>query len=107
MANGDCSAIDENLLHQQAQDLLTLTHIECLRAGAQLSSKSRQRLCYLQIPCFVYCGHFQRMQFGFDSLHLPAQLGHTMTQLRQRYQTFLIGIDQTLDTFLQSGLFTP
>jgi hypothetical protein len=40
-------------------------------------------------------------------LQLPAQLGHAMTQLRQRYQTFLIGIDQTLDTFLQSGLFTP
>jgi hypothetical protein len=47
------------------------------------------------------------MQFGFDSLYLSAQLGHAMAQLRQCYQTFLIGIDQPLDTFLQPRLFTP
>jgi len=44
MANGNRIATDENLFHQQAQDLLTLSYIECLCSEAQFAAKCRQRL---------------------------------------------------------------
>jgi hypothetical protein len=47
------------------------------------------------------------VELRFHSLHLPAQLRHALAQLRQAYETFLIGVDQTLDAFSQPRLFAP
>jgi hypothetical protein len=44
VANGDDIAADENLLHQQSDDLLTLAYFEGLGARAQFASKRRQGL---------------------------------------------------------------
>ena len=71
VANGDGIVTDQNLLDQQAQDLLTLSDIECLGPRTQLAAKRRQRLGELQISCIVDDRHFQRLQFGFDSMDLP------------------------------------
>jgi RNA-directed DNA polymerase len=58
VANGDGIVTDQNLLDQQAQDLLALPYIECLGSRAQLAAKRRQRLGQLQISRIVDSGYF-------------------------------------------------
>jgi hypothetical protein len=47
------------------------------------------------------------MQFGFDSMDLSVQLGHALTQLRQRDQSFLISADYPFHVLVQPCLFAP
>jgi len=107
MANRDRFATDENLFHEETQDLLALSHIECFSSRAPPTSEGRQGLSHLQIPGFVHCGHRQRVEFRFDRWYLPTQVWHALAQLRQHHQAFLRGVDQALHTLLQSCLFAP
>jgi hypothetical protein len=59
MAQRDRISVDENLLHQESEDLLALSHIQRIGAQSQLPAKSRQVFGKLQVVGLVHRGHLQ------------------------------------------------
>src|SRR6267378_4343675 len=57
MAQRDRISVDENLLHQESEDLLALSHIQRIGAQSQLPAKSRQVFGKLQVVGLVHRGH--------------------------------------------------
>jgi hypothetical protein len=59
MAQRDCISVDENLLHQESEDLLALSHIHRIGTQAQLPAKSGQVFGKLQVVGLVHRGQLQ------------------------------------------------
>jgi hypothetical protein len=61
MTNRDRVRAHENFLHQQSQDLLTLSHLQGFGADPQLASKRRQVFRQTQVLGVLDGGHLQRL----------------------------------------------
>jgi hypothetical protein len=54
----DRVSVDENLLYQESEDLLALSHIQRIGAQAELRAKSGQVFGQLQVVGLVDRGHW-------------------------------------------------
>lgn len=68
MSQRDRVSVDENLLYQESKDLLALSHIQRIRAPAQLTARSGQVFGQLQVVGLVDRGHLQGLWFRLDGL---------------------------------------
>jgi hypothetical protein len=76
MSQRDRVSVDENLLYQESKDLLALSHIQRIRAPAQLTARSGQVFGQLQVVGLVDRGHLQGLWFRLDGLCLFPQIRH-------------------------------
>jgi hypothetical protein len=98
----DCLPANEDLFHQQPQDLLPLGHVQCLAPRLQSCTEIGERLDQSQIFGLIAGGRFQRLQFSLNGLIVLAEFWHPATELLETRQTFLVGNQQAVHSLRQS-----
>jgi hypothetical protein len=91
----------QDLFHQQSQDFLALAHLQRVCPCPQPGTEIGERFDQAQALGMVGGGRFQCVQFGLHRLLLLAEFRHPAAKLLQAYQTFLIGVQQTIHALLQ------
>ena len=103
MTNGDGILADQNVLNQQAHDFLAFNDTKRFRRAAQASKECGESLCQAQ-ECGAIIGLIgDRLQLGTEYLLAMAHCGHALTQLLERQESFLIGGEESFDTFAHLG----
>ena len=74
MAERDRVATDEDLFHDEPEDLLPFAHVQGLGARPQLGAKPGERLRELDVARFVHGRQIQRFEIRRDSPRLLVQL---------------------------------
>ena len=105
MADRESLFAHQDLFYQQAQDFPALAHLQRIGSPSQLGTETRERFRQPQAMRLVGVGGFQRLAFGLHRLLLLAQFRHAHAQLLQTHQTFLVGVQQAVDTLFQPSVF--
>jgi hypothetical protein len=95
VADGDVVVAEENLLHDESDDLLALLDRELLGVGRQPGSECVERFGELEIGLGVVQLVVERVQLGAESCLAPAELGHPGAKLLERDQLLLVAVDQS------------
>jgi hypothetical protein len=96
---------DHHVPDQQPQDLLTVKDVERLGLGPQTCQEFRERVSESQVSRLVGKSAAHRLNFCVQVLFAAAHLRHSMAQLVQAQQVFLIGGEQTLHLLLDPSQF--
>ena len=103
MTNGDGILADQNVFNQESHDFLALNDTKRFCRDAQASEEYCESLCQAQ-ECGAIIGLVgDRLQISTDCLLAMTQCRHTFTQLLKRQESFLIGGEESFDTFANMG----
>ena len=103
MTNSDGIFADQNLFNQESHDFLTFHHTKGFRSTAQASKECCEGFCQAQ-ECSAIVGLVgDRLQLSTECLLALTQHRHALTQLIDRQEFFLIGVEQSFDTFAHMG----
>ena len=103
MTDGDGILADQDVFNQESHDFLAFNDTKRFRRAAQASKECCESLCQAQ-ECGAIVGLVgDRLQLSTECLLAMTQCRHTFTQLLKRQEFFLIGGEQSFDTFANMG----
>jgi len=91
-----------NLFHHRPQHLLFFDGIHFLRRLVQAAKKGLQRVAQLDPTPVLYRSQIQVLLLGLQCPDFLFDLGRSLSQLGQRHQPFLIGIQQFIHLLAQA-----
>ena len=103
MADGYTVLVDQNLLDQQAEDLLALGDVESFGRLAQTLQEAGQGFGQPQHRGLLGRPIPQGLQFALQALLALTQAGHAAAQVVERQQVLLVGGQQTLHALADTG----
>jgi hypothetical protein len=107
VADGDVVVAEENLAHDEPEDLLAPLDRERLGVGRQPGAERVEGLGELEVGLGVVQLGVERVQFGAQRRFALAQLGHAGAELLERDQLFLVAVDQPPQRALRAREVTP
>ena len=103
MTDGDVVVAQEDLAHDEADDLLTLLDGELLGVGCKSGAERVERLGELEVGLGVVELGVERVQLGAQRRFALAQLGAARAELVEGDQLFLVAVDQSSQRGLRAG----
>jgi hypothetical protein len=105
VTNGDGIFADQNVFNQESHDSLAFDDTKRFSSAAQASKECGEGFCQAQ-KCSAIVGPVgDRLQLSTECLLALTQHRHALTQLLDRQESFLIGVEQSFDTFANMGQF--
>ena len=106
MTNGDGIFADQNVFNQESHDSLAFDDTKGFSSAAQASKECCEGFCQAQ-ECSPIVGLVgDRLQLSTECLLALTQHRHALTQLLDRQESFLIGIEKSFDTFANMCQFS-
>ena len=105
MAQCDRVGVDEHLLHEEPEDLLSFAHVEGLGARSELGAEPTERRGELDVARVVHGGQLQRVEFRRDGPGVALERRHPLAELGQGDQPFLVSAEEPLAVHVQPRLF--
>ena len=99
MANGDGILPYQNVFDHESYDSLALADTERLRGTAQAREECCDGFCQAQEYFLIIGLVSDRLQLGVKRLLALTQCRHALTQLLDRQQSFLVGVEESVDAF--------
>jgi hypothetical protein len=96
----DAILADVDLLHDEAEDLLTLLDRQRLRPLVERREERLEGLGQSQVGLFVMDLRDERLEVGSGCVRLLPQLGDPVAQFLERDQLLLVGLDESAARFL-------
>jgi len=96
----------QNLLDDKTHDALALDDIKRVRGAAQSGEERGESLCQAQERSAIVSLVGDCLQLGAQPFFAPAQRGHSLAQLLERYELFLIGVEESFDTLAHASQFS-
>ena len=103
----DCVSSDENLLDYQAEQLLSLYHIQRARGLTQTTEKLLQTMRQKQNRLLIHYGRRHGAELRLQLLFSLLRLRHALAQLIKSYQAFLISVQELVDPAPGPAQTTP
>jgi hypothetical protein len=94
---------DQNVFNQEPHDFLTFHDAKRVCSAAQTGKKCREGFCQAQECGMIVSLVSDRLQLGTEYLLTLTQHKHALTQLFDRQESFLVRVEQSLDTFADMG----
>ena len=105
MANGDGVLPYQNVFDHEPYDSLTLADTERLRGTAQAREECCDGFCQAQEYFPIVGLVSDRLQLGAKRLLALTQCRHALTQLLDRQQPFLVGVEESVNAFTNMRQF--
>jgi len=99
VTNGDGIFANQNLFNQESYDSLAFNDTKCFRRAAQAGKECCEGFCQAQESGAILGLVGDRLQLSPECLLAMTQCRHAFTQLLERQEPFLIGVEQSFDTF--------
>ena len=101
----DCLPVNQNLFHNQTQDLLSFTDIQGFPCATKPFKEAFHRSSEPEKGALVNGRSLQALQFCMQSFFSLSQLRHPLAQFIELKKVFLIGIQQLFDGLLDTCYF--
>jgi len=99
VTNGNRIFPNQNVFNQESHDFLAFDDTEGLRCAAQASEECCERFRQAQKCGAIIDLVSDRLQLSTESMLALTQHRHAITQLLNGQESFLIGVEQSFDTF--------
>jgi hypothetical protein len=103
VVDGDVVVAEEDLAHDEPEDLLALLDRERLGVGRKACAEGVERFGELEVGLGVVQLAVERFELGAECRFAPAQLRHPGAELFERDQLFLVAVDQPAQPALRAG----
>jgi hypothetical protein len=104
--NDDRVVADQNVLDDESHDALPFRDIESVGGAAQSRQERCESLCQAQEHGAIVSLVGDRLQLGACRLLSVTQRRHSLAQLLQRYELFLIGVEKPFDALANTSQFS-
>jgi hypothetical protein len=103
VADGDVVVAEQDLVDDEAHDLLALLDREVLCVVGEARAERVERLGQFEIGLGVVQFVVEGVQLGAQGRLTPTQFGHTGAKFLQRDQLLLVAVDQSAQRILRTG----
>jgi hypothetical protein len=105
VADGDLVVVsaDQDFADNEAQDALLFVEGEPVETVAEAGEETLERVGELEVGLGVVQFGVERVELGLDGALALAQGRHSVAQLIERDELFLVGLDQPLDRAVRAG----
>src|ERR1700737_395291 len=105
MANGNGVVPHQDVFDHEPHDSLALSDTKRLRSTAQAGEERCEGLRQAQECCPIVGLISNRLKLGTERLFTLAQCRHALTQLLDRQETFLVGVEKSFDALANMRQF--
>src|ERR1035438_1798534 len=106
MANGDGVVSDQDVFHNEPNDSLTLNYTQRISSSVQAVEKGREGLGEAKEGLPIISLVSDCLQLDAERLFTLAERRHTLAQLLDRHERFLVGAEKSFDALANMRQFS-